>query len=237
MHALDAASGTKQWRFSPTESPWFTSPIVHDGLVYCTIAHKGMYALDAATESVWWSHTDNHRYTAFSLVADDSVSDPHLIAGTKSGVLCRFNLKTGRKIWQRDLFGPISAFSFKSSSLYVGTSGGEVYTFYTAGHKGLTAIRDYDTKKKWRVDGRYDTTKPAGAGDTMYVSNGSAVHAFAMKGGCGIGTIRTRAKRWSHPTPAKALGGLAVADGALFVACAGHNNNPTLYCLESAESP
>lgn len=70
----------------------------------------------------------------------------------------------------------------------------------------------------------------------MYVSNGSAVHAFAMKGGVGIGSIRTGAKRWSHPTPAKALGGLAVVDGALFVACAGRNNNPALYCLESAES-
>lgn len=105
------------------------TPAIVDGTVYLpTIA--ALIALDAAMGSVRWSHTDNHRYTALSLVAGDSVSDPHLIAGTKSGVLCRLNLKTGKQIWQRDLFGSISAFSFKSSSLYVGTAGGEVYTFY-----------------------------------------------------------------------------------------------------------
>lgn len=305
--ALDAATGTEQWRFVPTESEWFSSPIVHDGLVYCPTVRKEMYALDATTGSTRWSRTD-HDYTALSLIAGDSVSEPYLVAGTDSGALFRLDPQTGKQTWQRDLFGTISAFSFKPPYLYVGTVGGEVYAFnttedgdtppgegwrrkigsavrtllpcseglavhtfggplrlvqsgahagttrwtvsskwanaapihanyifYTAGYKGLTAVRDYDTKKKWRVDGRYDATGPVAAGDTMYVSNGSAVHAFAMDGGSGIGSIRTGAKRWSHPTPAKAVEGLAVADGALFAACVGRDNDPTtLYCLEPA---
>lgn len=35
--------------------------------------------------------------------------------------------------------------------------------------------------------GRYDTTGPVAAGDTVYVSSGDAVHAFAMNGGVGSG--------------------------------------------------
>lgn len=104
-------------------------------------------------------------------------------------------------------------------------------TFYTVGSEGFTAIQEYKEETKWRIDEPYDAAAPVAAGDTLYLSSGDAVYAFAADGGVGIGTIRTGAKRWSHSTPS-AVGGLAVADGALFVACDG--TDQTLYCLESA---
>lgn len=109
-----------------------------------------------------------------------------------------------------------------------------VYTnpvFYTTGTEGFTAVREYDEKTKWKIDGRYDAAAPVAAGDTLYLSSGDTVHAFAADGGVGIGPIRTGAKRWSHSTPS-AVSGLAIADGALFVAC--EDPGQTLYCLEPA---
>lgn len=104
-------------------------------------------------------------------------------------------------------------------------------TFYTAGTEGFTAIREHDEQTEWKIDERYDAAAPVAAGDTLYLSSGDTVHAFAADGGLGIGSIRMGAKRWSHPTPS-GVRGLAVASGALFVAC--EKSDQTLYCLEPA---
>ncbi|UPM43308.1 outer membrane protein assembly factor BamB family protein [Halocatena salina] len=104
-------------------------------------------------------------------------------------------------------------------------------TFYTAGTQGITAIREYNEQTDWQIDGRYDAVAPVAAGDTLYLSSGDTVHAFAADGGFGIGSIRTGAKRWSHST-SSTVQGLAIANGALFVACEG--SDQTLYCLEAA---
>ena len=109
------------------------------------------------------------------------------------------------------------------------------YTAFAAGYDGLSALREHDGKFRWQLRGRYDSTDPVAAGDTLYVSSGTAVHAFALDGGTGIEGYRFGAKRWSHPTPPGAVEGLAVADGAVFAACEGsQTDDTTLYCLESA---
>ncbi len=109
------------------------------------------------------------------------------------------------------------------------------YTLFSAGYDRLSAIRDHDKDIRWQVRKEFDSTGPVAAGDTLYVSGGTAVHAFALDGGSGVGSFRFDAKRWSHPTPAGAVEGLSVADGALFAACEGtEKDDTTLYCLESA---
>lgn len=108
------------------------------------------------------------------------------------------------------------------------------YTFVSAGYDGLSAVREHDKETQWRYRGRFDATDPVAAGDTLYVSDGKAVHAFALDGGVGGFGYRFDAKRWSHPTPAGATEGLAVGDGAVFAACQGsESSDATLYCLES----
>ena len=107
--------------------------------------------------------------------------------------------------------------------------------FVTAGYDSLASVREFDRKVGWKIGGRYDATPPVAAGDTLYVSDGEAVHAFALDGGTGIGEFRVGAKRWTHRTPGIATEGLAVADGALFVACStGESDDTGLYCLEPA---
>lgn len=105
-----------------------------------------------------------------------------------------------------------------------------VYTnplFYTTGAEGFKAVRENNQKTEWRIEERYDAVDPVAAGDTLYLSSGDTLHAFAADGGLGIGDIRTDTERWSHPTPSAV--GVAVAEGALFVAC---STDRTLYCLE-----
>lgn len=305
--ALDATTGAEQWRFAPAHQPWPSAPVVHDGVVYVTaIDEDSIHALDAASGTERWALTDvGHVHLAPHLIAGEHISDPVIYTGTEHGELLRLDPATGDVTWQTDLFGTISAIGYRLPGLYVGTSGGEIYTFadsidgverpkegwhrkvgsaveailpdeecvlvhtfggplqclgdgahagttrwtidekwansapvhagytfFAAGYEGLVAAREYDKEARWRVRGRYDATGPVAAGDTLYVSSGEAVHAVALEGGVGVGSVRIGAHRWSHPTPAEAVEGLAVADGAVFAACEGRTADTTLYCLE-----
>lgn len=308
--ALDAADGSEVWRFEPGQGPWFSSPSVHDGLVFVG-AHdeSGLYALDAESGEAVWSLADaDYRTTVPHLVAGEDVHHEFLYVGDDEGGLRRLDPATGEEHWRVDLFGAIATIAFRLPGLYVGTRGGEVYefvdhgdgddspsegwrrkvgsaveaivpdeegilvdsfggplrclgpgahagatkwtvdakwanaapvnagyTFFSTGYDGVVALREFDHHVRWRLRGRYDRTDPVAAGDTLYASSGDAVHAFALDGGTGVGTLRVGAERWSHPTPAGATEGLAVGDGALFVACQESEEDDTsLYCLEPA---
>ncbi|RRJ28146.1 outer membrane protein assembly factor BamB family protein [Halocatena pleomorpha] len=303
LRALDAESGNELWRFPLPNGKNPSSPIVHNGRVYTT-SGKHLYALDPTTGVPYWSHTtDDHEYTALTVVDSEGVPTPHLVVGTRGGTMLGVAPQSGKQMWQKDLSSPISAFGFRSFVLYVGTDEGTVYAlywkendtlpheawrstvdgavrtaipcsdgvavhtsggplwllqggesagttlwtidrerstvapvytnpmFYTVGSEGITATREYNEQTDWQIDRGYDAVAPVAAGDTLYLSSGDTVHAYAADGGFGIGSIRTGAKRWSYSTP-DAVTGLALADGALFVACDG--SNQTLYCLEPA---
>lgn len=304
--ALDSKTGTERWRFAPVEAPTFSSPIVYEGRVYTTVRHEGVYALDAKTGTKQWKRADEQEYTALSFITGQLVDHPWLVAGTASGTVFRLDPQTGKQTWQTDLFGEISAFGFGGQTLYIGTTGGEIFsfittedttregwrqsvgsavrtlvptsegiavhtfggplrllqsglsagttrwsidsklsnsapvharfgqTFYTAGYGRIAAVRDHSGKPRWRVGGQYNRAGPVAAGDTLYVSSGKAVYAFALDGGVGIGTLRTGAKRWSHSTE-NSIDQLAIGDGALFASCdTVKEAPPTMYCLEPA---
>lgn len=308
--ALDAASGTEQWRFTPVDQPWPTAPVVHEGIVYVTASDEdSVHAVDATTGKERWSIDDTgHAHAAPHLLVGEPIDEPVLYVGTEHGELLRLDPSTGEITWRTDLFGAISSFGYRFSSLYVGTRGGELYAFhdsvdgverptelwrrkvgsavetilpdegcvlvdsfggplrclrdgshagttrwsidakwasgppvsaanmlFAAGYDAVVAARNRDGRVDWRYRGRFDATGPIAAGDTLYVSSGDAVHGIALEGGVGAEGVRLGAKRWSHPTPAGAVEGLAVADGAVFAACqGGEDDDTTLYCLEAA---
>jgi outer membrane protein assembly factor BamB len=307
--ALDATTGEEVWRYSPNEHGWTTPPVVHDETVYASESSRsGVSALDAETGDEIWSNPDpGDSRAGVHLLAGEHVSDPVLYAGGENGEVFRLDAATGETTWQTDLFGEISAFGFHFGGLYVGTYGGEIYSFtdtvdgvdepgegwrrkvgsavrtilpdeecvlvhtfggplrciqsgahagttrwqmdsadansapvhaeynfFSAGYERLSAVREYDKKTEWQLDGRYDATGPVAAGNTLYVSDRDGVHAFKLGGGTGAFGHRFDAKRWSHPTPGGTSEGLAVADGAVFAATQGsEDSDVTLYCLES----
>ncbi len=298
--ALDASSGDVLWKHTLDHGD-FSDPVVHDGFVYIN-ALGDLHALDVKTGEKAWSLTDaGYIDGSPHLVAGDQFPHPKLYAGTGNGKILRLELKTGEILRKTDVFGGITTMAYWPSVLYVGTTGGEVYSFlerdvdrplgerwrrkvgakiegmvptseellvdtfggplrclqtgphagttrwkvpakqansapvygdntvFAAGSDSLTAHRDYDTKTRWKHEGRFDRAAPGGAGDRLYVSDGDTVHGFAL-GGDGSGS---EADRWSHPTPSAT--GLSVAEGALFVACEGSmDGDASLYCLESA---
>jgi hypothetical protein len=106
--------------------------------------------------------------------------------------------------------------------------------FFAAGYDGFARIRENDGEVLWHRGGRFDRAAPVAAGDTLYVTDDDAVHAFGLDGDSGLFGDESPPKRWSHSTPAGAVEGLAVADGAVFAACEGSGESDvSLYCLES----
>ncbi|MFB6176481.1 MAG: PQQ-binding-like beta-propeller repeat protein, partial [Halobaculum sp.] len=106
---------------------------------------------------------------------------------------------------------------------------------YSAGGDSLSSVRTYDQNVHWRVDGEFGNTGPVAAGDTLYVSVGDGVLAYDLDGGLGGGAARFGARRWSHRLESGVVQGLAVGDGALFVACeAPERDDRALYRLDPA---
>jgi hypothetical protein len=106
--------------------------------------------------------------------------------------------------------------------------------FFAAGYDTFARIRENDGEVLWQCGGRYDRAGSVAAGDTLYVADDNAVLAFGLDADSGLFGDGSSPKRWSHPTPAGAVEGLAVADAAVFAACEGSDESDvSLYCLES----
>ena len=106
---------------------------------------------------------------------------------------------------------------------------------YSAGSDSVSSLREYDKNLHWRERGSFGFAGPVAAGDTLYVPGEAAVHAYDLDGGSGGGSLSFGTKRWRYDLPKSGVQGLAVGDGALFVACEpGTDKANALYCLEEA---
>jgi outer membrane protein assembly factor BamB len=92
---------------------------------------------------------------------------------------------------------------------------------YSAGWDSVSSLRIYDKNLHWRADGDFGSVAPVAAADTLYVPSQDTIHAFDLGGGTGGGGLTFGARRWSRSLDADFVQGLAVGDGALFVACEG----------------
>lgn len=237
---------------------------IFEPVLYAGSENGGLFRLDAKTGELTWQTdlfgnistmgyrrstlyvgTQSGEVYAFQDTVD-GVAEPTEGWRQKVGSTVRAVLPTGEGVLVHTFADPLQCLQ---TGLHAGTTRWTMdeklansapvsanYTVFTAGYERLAAFPDYDKETKWELDGRYDGTGPVAAGDTLYVSSSDdkAVHGFALDGGVGAFGVRFDAKRWSHSIQAVPEG-LAVADGALFVACGlGRERNVTLYCLESA---
>lgn len=301
--ALDSTDGTARWRFAPDEQPWPSSPVVHDGTVYVSMVDEdSVHAVDVESGEERWSFGgDADVQAAPGLLAGDIVNEPAVLVGDANGRVAALEPDTGARRWTVDCFGSVRALAYRSPTLYVGTTSGEVYAyyadgeadgeppserwrrqlkgrveavvptangiavasfggplvalrsgnagaeawtaargragsapvhtgtwFYSSGYDALSATRGYDGETGWRASVPLGSAPPVAAGDTLYAAGETSVHALALDGDGPLSGV----KRWSHPVPGGGVQGLAVADGALFVAReSGEENETTLYCL------
>ena len=301
--AIDSSSGEELWQFTPTEhDPWPTPPVVHAGTVYLTMADDRLYAVDSDSGEQEWSVGKASREVPPHLVAGDLVNDPLVLVGGENGVVRALDPDSGAEQWRLDTFGGVTAMAYDPRGLYIGTTGGEVYSYfpeagrtpreqwrrkldgqvsgilptsngvvvstlgaslvtlrdnggagstswvaedghagsppvhagssvYSAGWESLSSIRVYDQNLQWRAGGNFGIIGPVAAGDTLYVPEETAVVAFDLDGT----NFSLGGKRWTHSVGDALVQSLAVADGALFVACQTRSDGDhSLLCLDPA---
>ncbi|SDQ15057.1 PQQ-binding-like beta-propeller repeat protein [Halopelagius longus] len=201
LRALDTASGEEKWRVGTREdtdanygSPQFTSPAVVDGTVYVgTTDRRGLLALDAASgEERWRWNPGEADVHAPAVPVDDGIA-----AGTQGGLVAALAPETGEERWTVEVFGEVSRLAYSPSTLYAGTTGGEVYSF-----------SDYDGNGLWR-------RKLGGAIEALAVEGSSSVYAGTFGGGVYhlSGSLHAGRTRWHAADGPTAHGALALADG------------------------
>lgn len=105
-------------------------------------------------------------------------------------------------------------------------------TVAVGGYDELAVFPDSEGDPQWTAAGDFDAVSPVAAGDTLYASTGGRIAAFALGGATGPLGSRSASERWSMESPVTADQGLAVADGGLFVASKGTEEDTVLTCLE-----
>lgn len=260
LYALDATTGEERWRVDgaigrappmlPSEEIVSDPPLVvgnEDGVV------RG---LDPRSGEERW------RVDVFGAVRTLAWRLHGPYVGTWGGeVYAFYDDGTGpRGVWRTKVGGPVESLTPTSNGLYVQTFGGPLTALaednagtlvrtvdakhastaavhagswlYSGGYDDLSSVREYDGNVHWRVGGRYDFAAPVAAGDRLYAASESGIHAFDLDGGVGGGTTSFDVKRWSYDLPG--VQGMAVADGALFVAVARESAGASLYRLDEA---
>ncbi len=179
-----------------------------------------VYALSSAFVDVageafgesWRRKLDGH---VDGLVPDEE----GLFASTRAGPLACLSDTDGTTRW---------TLSAEVSTGPPVSTGGRVVS---AGYERLRSARTFDGTVQWETDERFDGAAPVAAGDTVYaVDDAGTVAGFALGGGDQFLADDAPRRRWSFEIDDSFVPGMAVADGALFVAT--QSGDTTLYCLE-----
>ncbi|KAB1198637.1 MULTISPECIES: PQQ-binding-like beta-propeller repeat protein [Haloferax] len=146
------------------------------------------------------------------------VSGRDVVAGVfGAGVaLLRGSARAGRIGWHRE-----------ESSPHRSVTVGPDHVFSTDG-SGIHAYDERDGSPSWKADGDF-FAPPAGAGDTIFVSDTSddgGVVAYDRSGGIGVGSARLGNHRWEYALDGGAATGPTPAHDSLFVVESGGQNGP-----------
>jgi outer membrane protein assembly factor BamB len=204
--ARDVATGEVQWRLAPVEEgdgggsvgrPYPTAPCVVDGTVFVgTRDRRGLLALDAATGAERWRYAPGEDPDVSA--APVPLGDGQWVAyGDESGRVAALDVETGEVAWGVGIFGRVSHLAASLTTVYAGTSGGDVYAFYEG-----TGV--------WR-------RKLPGEIRALAVEGTSTVYAGTFGGGVFRlrGAAHAGRTDWHAPEGPTAHGAFALADGVL----------------------
>lgn len=262
LHALDATSGEEQWSvagdgYLDAPPTVLDGDIVNEPAVLLGDANGRVRALEPETGDTRWV------LDVFGGIRALAYRLPFLYVGTTSGEVFAYYADAEgdgegpRESWRRQVEGRVEEIVPTSNGIAVASFGGALTNlesnnagatawtadreragsaptyagswFLSAGYDAVSATRTYDGDVGWRANAPLGSAPPVAAGDTLYAAGEESVHAFALDGGGPL----SGAKRFSFPVTGGGVQGLAVADGALFVARQSTDENETtLYCLE-----
>ncbi|MFD1514792.1 PQQ-binding-like beta-propeller repeat protein [Halomarina rubra] len=252
--ALSLADGSERWRRDlPRES--YVAPVTsHDDRHLYVGCHDGtVIAVAPETGDEQWSGE------VFGPVTTLTSDLPTLYVGTQGGEVYAVDGDgttdgelQGR--WRRKVGSKVQSVAMgRNRTAFVGSFGGSTRRLNTGVHAGtdhwafedgpttdtdlvvtrdlvvvcnqgsITALSTADGGEVWRSEAGV-FAPPAAAGDTLYVGEDERVAAYDLD---------TGDRRWTHSTFGRAVGGVAVAEGAVF-SIARDEKTYRLYALESA---
>jgi outer membrane protein assembly factor BamB len=130
LHAFKTSDGSPLWEVDQ-HNLGYSSPLYHDGLVYCAISNGGnVFAVDANTGSfVWHAQTGSDIYDSSFAYSNNNV-----FIGNVDGTFSSLDAKTGHITWQYQL-GPghlLASPAANQSQVYIANMAGNVFAFPTS---------------------------------------------------------------------------------------------------------
>lgn len=192
---LDATTGVRRWSHASAVPVLMLratgTPLLVDGAVIAGFANGKVVAVDASNGKLFWEarvgasqgSSEIERLTDVS--GDLLVSDETLFAVSYQGLLNAIELRSGRRLWQRD------------ASSYVGLAEG-LKNIYVAGAAGsVLAFAKNDQGVRWEQTAlaRRQLSGPAVLGDVVAVGDLEGyVHLLSQQDGRFVGRVRVDRK-------------------------------------------
>lgn len=194
VHAFDAETGTRQWKFE-TDGRFKGAPAVVDGTVYAGRFGNVVHALDAETGEVTWQfETDAH------VVKSPAVAYETVYVGSDDAHLYALDRESGAKRWATELGDWIEATP--------AVAHGMVFVSNT-GDNRLHAVDAATGDVRWQFEaGDEINSSPSVAGRTVYIgSYDNTLYAL---------DIETGDVRWQFDAKESVIGSFALGDGELY---------------------
>ncbi len=145
--AFDAVSGVEIWR-QALNIPIRSAPRVSEGHVYIVTVDSELYALDAKTGSVLWSHRGISEGKGFLIEATPAAAGDLVVAPYSSGEVHILNADDGSSLWSDAVMG---AQRQAAISVFTGIGGDPVVAdglLYVPGSAGLFAAFQLESGRR-----------------------------------------------------------------------------------------
>jgi outer membrane protein assembly factor BamB len=208
VYAIDLTTGAKRWSFQ-TGGLVQTSPAAADGLVFAVgeNARTGiatLFAIDASNGTKVWSYAPPN---ASLHVSSPTVAAGHVFEAFGDGAVRAFDERTGSVAWSsaiRGLFSPSNALAYADGAVFAMDATGALYDLDAA-----SGLRRWDFQ-----------FAPSALHGAPLVANGT-VYVGLDDGSVAAVEVSTGVRVWLRRLVGGPAGGLAAADGTLFVPYSG----------------
>lgn len=209
IHALDASTGTLEWRLPAGP---LAAPLAHrGGWLIVAPATGGLQGVRSTDGVVVWA-----RDTGSPLVSAPAIDGDLLVAALADGRIAAMDVTTGHLRWQRTLSAPAGSVAVSGDRIFAGTADGKFWSLKT---------RNGDPDwKPWRLGARLIGAAVADDERIYAVALDNVVRAFSR---------RTGNVKWTRPLSSRPLAGPRLVDG-LLILTAGDIGAPGLTYIDAA---
>ena len=121
----DIASGKILWKYTDSDSPFFSSPAVGQDVVVFGGRDKRVHCVSRNNGQVIWTFNTLGEVDSSPVICGDKV-----IVGSEDGRLYLLKLSDGKQVWSYDIGQPVtSSPAVANQMVVVGSDDGYVYAF------------------------------------------------------------------------------------------------------------